>query len=67
MEVFDKARTCPKCGGSDMYDRYHRQRTFGEDCSFSDIHRSGDEHIHRFCRTCQYDWLEAPLKQQAHP
>ena len=57
---------CPKCGGVDITTRFCR------DCTWSsyELQRAGirapgleygDEHMHRCCRRCGHEWLEAPL------
>lgn len=60
LPPFDPSARCPKCAGADV------QVTFcmgGWDCTPSVRFRVkwGQEHLHRRCQRCSYDWPEAPI------
>ena len=57
MPPYDAAAICPKCGYDDIAVSWRRNghRCWEKTCWFD----SG-EHIHRSCRRCGADWLEAP-------
>ena len=61
MEAFNLNQKCPKCGGDDICTRYHPTVYFSYACSYRDCSHEGDEHLHRYCRRCAYDWCQAPL------
>jgi hypothetical protein len=54
---------CMKCGGTDILTRYHKS---GKDCwdgccceyCLPGELKGIEEHLHRTCRTCQYDWRD---------
>jgi len=58
---FDGDAVCSKCRGDDIYTRWCKQGNqvswrSAELCrwQFRDV-----EHMHRFCRSCGFEWLEA--------
>ena len=59
MIGFDERADCPKCGHDDITVHYCRgresQRTTYELCWKEGIE---DEHLHRKCCRCHYEWLE---------
>ena len=58
MPPYDAAAICPKCGHDDISTQYRSSGNSwlcGTEC-FCDY-----AHIHRYCRRCGADWLEAPL------
>lgn len=60
MPPFNGEATCPKCGHDDIGTHYceEQARTFTPHCA-SPWERVG--HLHRKCRRCNYEWIEAPL------
>lgn len=45
---------CSKCGSADTFKAYHSTWI---DCQRSCCYSSStDEHLHYFCRTCEWDW-----------
>ena len=56
---YSKDRWCPKCGGQDISTRYHSKESAMDICWCSGIDMQ--EHMHRYCRNCHYEWLEASL------
>jgi len=60
METYNHSRKCPKCGGSDTGDSYHK----GGECRYGRVKCAGtneQDHIKRHCRRCHYEWAEATL------
>ena len=55
MNRYDKNEKCPKCGSSDINDRF-----LGLD-DYKNYHRVAREHIERHCRNCQYEWKALPF------
>lgn len=58
--------TCSKCGSDDIGTTYHKQGCGKASCScatcsYGSHAKSHDEHLHRFCRGCGFDWLDAVL------
>lgn len=59
-----EADICPKCKNSDVSIQYCAGRITGEIClaAFKKPKYSSDvydnEHFHRYCRTCIYEWIE---------
>lgn len=51
---FDRATTCPKCGQGAAEVIYHPANVVCPQ-SFQ------DEHIHRTCTLCRFEWDEIPL------
>jgi hypothetical protein len=59
--------SCEKCGATDIGTQWH-QDTFagrGRTCSWSEQHATGQhgEHLHRYCRTCSYQWRAALIEE----
>jgi hypothetical protein len=57
---------CMKCGSDDIYTRYHARGCEKEACScsrcdYSSLSRRHDEHLHRMCRGCGFDWIAEVL------
>lgn len=65
MKPFDAEAKCPKCGGDDLATTFHAASDLTHPMAVGrdrcDVH---DEHIHRHCRRCGYDWIEAPLDKR---
>lgn len=60
------SQSCAKCGGSDVATFYHargcdREHCSCKNCGYSDHAKSHDEHLHFYCRTCQFDWIGATV------
>lgn len=54
-------RTCPKCRSNDIRIRWHKHDfsyTESRCCSKYDWYHRKDEHLHFYCDTCLYDWVE---------
>lgn len=51
MDLYNPYRRCSKCGSNLISAAYHRPAEC--DIAF--------EHMHRYCKSCGYDWLERPL------
>lgn len=54
---------CEKCGQTDIATQYHARHCHATECSFSRCwygshSKRHDEHLHRTCRTCGYDWTQ---------
>jgi predicted amidophosphoribosyltransferase len=58
MKGYDAKGCCPKCGAADISDSYQKGRHLVGHCW------EEGEHIHRYCRTCHYEWPEACLGVQ---
>lgn len=58
MQPYVPDRPCPKCGGHDLGTSYHKSE---RDCRIYTDEAVHGEHIHRTCRTCGYNWPDAPL------
>jgi len=61
IKPYDPKAICAKCGSDDVLTRHSR---FCRD--FFHLGRTthcflGEEHQHRYCRKCGYDWPEACL------
>ena len=58
MEKFSSFRACPKCGQNDRVKfEYHQEARLlvgVENCA-------EEEHMHRVCEWCGYQWSEEPL------
>jgi len=46
---------CKKCGSIDIAVFYH---SCWGDCDYGDKHKRQEEHLHKNCRKCGYDWVE---------
>ena len=59
VEVVVISPECAKCGGGDILTRWHTGGRYGvAGCGYgAKIVKTG-EHLHRTCRTCQYEWTE---------
>ena len=63
---YDSTTGCPKCGGRDVDDRFHRHDGGGPySCGYGSFSEHDGPHIHRSCRHCGYDWCELPLDASA--
>lgn len=63
---------CAKCGGTEIGRIYHARGCDRDICScskcgYSDHNKDHDEHLHRYCRDCRYDWVEPVLAYEAVP
>lgn len=50
---------CPKCAGLDIATSYHNGSGYYKGCGGSVTRRfnsAEEQHLHRVCRTCGYDW-----------
>ncbi len=45
---------CAKCESNDNYKEYHKS---GYDCGGTDHNRRSSEHLHFYCKECQFDWV----------
>jgi hypothetical protein len=61
--------SCPKCGEQNIYIRY-KGKDIGQHHLYQDsnVYRSllcvrQDEHLHKICRECGYEWVEDCLSQ----
>ncbi len=62
LKKLDLNAKCPKCGNEDVSVYYHDGYFVGRTsaCEFgSDVNRK--EHMHRVCKRCHFEWLEACL------
>lgn len=57
MKPYDPAGKCPKCGGAVVSTDYHPSGVWRTGCI-------REEHQHRYCRRCNYDWIEACLEEK---
>ena len=63
---------CPKCKSHDIRLRWHigRHQYAGVSkerfrrCGETDYKQSKDEHMHYYCRSCFYDWIEDKKKDE---
>jgi hypothetical protein len=55
--MFDKDRKCPKCGTPDAGVKYCDGSLvpWNSSCKRGDV---ANEHFHRACKTCGFEWLE---------
>jgi len=51
MEMYNKLRTCPKCGSQKAKTKYVKNHFMGDICDF----------MERTCVVCGYSWNEHPL------
>ena len=81
MKAFDEKETCPKCGGGAISTWYHDRATTPQEVTAHmywpknlprppRTHRicdgtSIDEHLHRKCERCRFEWLEDVLRAEA--
>lgn len=56
MESYNEDAKCPKCGGTDIRCLYHPYWYYG-----TPEEQHSEPLMHRFCRNCQFGWLEKPL------
>ena len=56
MKAFDEKATCPKCSHASVSITHQRRYLVGI-CHYGDC--SADEHLHRRCQRCGYQWAEA--------
>lgn len=61
-----KRSLCPKCGSKDIHTSYHAPGCSKESCNcnqcnYNDHSKEHDEHLHRYCRGCRYDWIDPVL------
>ncbi len=62
MNKFNNSATCSKCGSSNVSARYCEHDWCSDfDHKYGRCQAADGPHIHRYCRRCGYDWLEAPL------
>ena len=57
LEPFNPDIRCPKCGHEDIHARFDKDEY---ECLYSEPKWKG-EHIHRHCRRCSFNWIEAAL------
>ncbi len=50
--------SCVKCGSEDIHTAWHKS---GFDCLYGSNTSPHDEHLHRHCRGCGYDWADKPM------
>jgi hypothetical protein len=54
---------CSKCGYEDISTQYvEPDRPYAYGCRFHKT--TNDEHLHRYCRRCGYEWAEACIEQE---
>lgn len=59
---YSESASCPKCGAADAATRHCRDSEgFCGGVMKRTCNGSGQEHMHRTCRHCDYSWGEAPL------
>lgn len=61
LPAFDSIGACPKCGCADVDVKY---------CVSAPLYSCKgveEEHMHRKCTRCRYEWLERPLDMAAGP
>lgn len=56
-------QACEKCGSVDIYTCYHAKGCNREKCSctrcgYNDHNKRRDEHLHRHCHGCSWDWCD---------
>lgn len=74
LKPYRHDRSCPKCGQRDIHVVWVKAQPFLKKRLKSGLsvpatignrlmegRLSAEEHMHRSCRTCQYEWAEAPL------
>lgn len=64
LKVLSKIKnSCPKCGETDIHTKYHKN---AYDCLYSERADKGinREHLHIFCRNCQYSWTRSILGEK---
>lgn len=54
----DKAPACTKCGGVNIAVTYHNTYYGRNGCGLNTQRWRSDEHLHRTCQTCSWDWTE---------
>ncbi len=60
MKPFNAKATCSKCGAEPVaiHAGFHSRADIS---SHAICYHTEQEHIHRSCGRCHYEWLEAPL------
>jgi hypothetical protein len=53
---------CTKCGGKDIYTSYHTSEYGTHGCLYGSHSKRDSPHLHKYCRTCSYDWCEDTVK-----
>jgi hypothetical protein len=51
MELYQESNKCPKTGDTGGVGKYH---------AAGKCELEAEEHIHRTCPECEYEWAEAP-------
>jgi len=64
-ETYRRDHHCPKCNLKDISDSYHENSSHCKKLPGSSGQSFIDEHIHRTCRRCQFEWPEAPIDDSA--
>lgn len=69
LPPFDAEATCVKCAWEDVRVLHCASRTYSSyDLCYEIGQREPyEDHFHRTCGRCHYEWLEAPLDAQAAP
>ena len=58
MKPYDPDGKCLKCGWGEASTHYHPGGIWGATgCP-------REEHLHRYCQRCGYDWIEACLEEK---
>jgi hypothetical protein len=57
--------TCCKCGSDDVLTRWHERADFDHPRSYWMNCRDESEHLHHYCRSCQYGWTSPTLDSGA--
>ena len=59
LPPYNKKRKCSKCGDKDISTRLCHGGHYGVSRGFC----AEGEHLHRHCRNCSFEWLEAILSR----
>lgn len=60
MQPFNPEAKCAKCGSDDIHSKFCYRRV----CWKWPNRIEGEQHMHRYCQICRYDWVEAPLDKK---
>jgi len=63
MQPFNPDAKCAKCGSDNIHSIFCVDPRYYSSCR-KWPNEVREEHIHRNCKTCRYEWLEAPLDKK---
>jgi hypothetical protein len=61
MEQFDRDRSCPKCGSETQAAFSYHDKGKHDGMTRMLMCPVEEEHMHRTCHDCSYEWAEQPL------